>query len=207
MGKKEPRRWAATKGEKMAQGLAQAIEVGDCLEWQGFFGCNGVTPIVKARNTEKDRTDNYSVPRELWEAAYGEIPSGNLVYRSCCNNACILLDHIKIGTRKEWSAAQIRSGKTKRDLATKTKLTIAARNRASTVNTMEKARDVRSMRAAGMRREDIAASTGVSFALVSDILQGRRWKETSSPFAGLGGANEHARQNPLGAVGKEHDGL
>ena len=183
---KRARRWAATKDQKLAQGLAQTIEVGDCLEWQGEFMCHGVTPSVMARNTIKERTDNYSVPRELWIAAYGEIPAGRLVYRNCCNNACVLLDHLSIGTRKECGAVRRKAGTAKHNMATKLAITMAARNRAVTVNSMGKAREVRDLRAGKTSHADIALMTGVSSAMVSDICQGRRWVEHGGVFSGLG---------------------
>lgn len=185
MNTKQPRRWAATKGEKMAHGMAEAIEVGECLEWQGFFSCKGVTPVVKARNAVKERTDNYSVPRELWEAAYGAIPAGKLVWRSCCNNACVLLGHLTIGTRVQWGAHRAKTGAAKHHNATRIALTISARARDATKNTIEVARAVRSLQSEGLRRADIAKQTGASEAMVADICQGRRWIETGSPFAGL----------------------
>lgn len=183
---KKPRRWAATKEERLTTQLVEAIEVGDCLEWQGYFACRGTTPVVKARNVVKARTDNFSVPRMVWEAANGPIPAGKLVYRKCCNNACVLLDHLTVGTRKEWGKHRAKVGDAKHHNATKIALTLAARRRAGTKNDMDKAREVRSLRAEGVRRADIAAQTGVSEALVADICQGRRWAEIGGVFSGLG---------------------
>lgn len=184
--KRQPRQWAKSKGEKIAEGLANAQEVGECLEWPGPFGCGRKkdTAIVKARSRDSQRTENYAVARELWEAAYGPVPEGKLVYRTCCNNACVLLDHLAIGTRKEWSRARIKAGATKHHHATIIALTMAARRNAK--NSIEVAREVRALRAEGMRHEDIAAQTGVAEAMVDDIVYGRAWVELSSPFAGLG---------------------
>lgn len=181
---------AVAKGLQIAAGLEKAQEVGDCLEWPGPFGGGKKknTAIVKARS-EKGRTDNYAVARELWVAAYGDVPEGAMVYRKCCNNACVLLDHLTIGSRKDWARARIKAGATRHQPATLIALTIAARTRPTAVNSMEKARAVRSLAAAGVRNEQIVAETGVSAALVSDIRQGRAWKELSSPFAGLGARN------------------
>jgi len=185
MTKKVPRRWAATKDERLGRQLAESVEVGECLEWQGPFSCHGVTPVVKARNVEKERTDNFSVPRMLWEAAYGAIPAGKLVYRCCNNNACVLLDHLTIGTRKDWGKHRAKTAAAKHHNATKIALTIAARRRVNTKNDMDKARAVRSLRSEGVSRAQISIQTGVSEALVADICQGRRWVETGSVFAGL----------------------
>lgn len=177
---------AASKEQKLAQGMAEAIEVGDCLEWQGPFGCEGATPIVKARNTDKARTDNYGVPRMLWEQAHGPTPEGMLVYRKCCNNTCVLLDHFRVGTRAQWASNRVKAGVAKHHNSTKIALTIAARARPATKNSLDKARLVRSLRAEGATRAEIVAQTGVADAMVADIVAGRAWVETSSPFAGLG---------------------
>lgn len=179
-------RTAATIGERMAQGLAQAVEVGECLEWQGHFSCRGVTPIVKARNVEKQRTDNHSVPRELWEAAYGPIPEGKLVYRACCNNACVLLWCLTIGTRKEWAKARKKAGVTAHHHVTKLHLTMAARRRSDVTNSMEKAREVRALAAERVRTDEISRLTGVHPTMVAEIRQGRSWRELNGGlFAGL----------------------
>lgn len=178
---------AKSCGEMVAAGLAEAQEVGDCLEWQGPFGGGKKksTAIVKARS-EKGRTDNFAVARELWIAAYSDVPEGMLIYRRCCNNACVLLDHLTIGTRKDWAKARMKAGATKHQPTTLIALTLAARRRATAVNTIEKARAVRMLVAGGACNDEIVEETGVSKAMVADIRQGRSWKEMASPFAGLG---------------------
>lgn len=167
-------------------GLMKAEEVGDCLEWQGPFACKETTPVVKARHAGKKRTENFSVPRLLWEAKRGPIPAGKLVYRRCHNNACVLDEHLMLGTRKEWFASRKRAGLTKHSTATLVRLTVAARRRLRTVNTMEKAREVRQLAAAKVRNVEIVQRTGVSPAMVAEMRQGTAWREMGSPFSGLG---------------------
>lgn len=178
-------RKALTKGEKVGEGLALAEEVGNCLEWPGPFG-NGRkknTAIVKARS-DKGRTDNFAVAREVWEAAYGPIPEGLMVYRTCCNNNCVLLDHLTIGDRSAWANARKKAGATKHHHATILKITIARRR--NTVNTQEKADSVRMLSAEGLKLDDIVTQTGVSRAMCEDIRSGKSWRPLASPFAGLG---------------------
>lgn len=186
----KPVRKVSTMAEKIARGLAaglaQAEEVGDCLEWQGSFSCRGATPVVKVYDPLTKRTDNHAVPKLRWEAKHGPVPEGKLVYRTCCNNACVLDDHIACGTRKDWAKARKKAGTTKHSEATKVRLTMAARRRARTTTTMEKARAVRSMAAGQMSTSDISAQTGIAECMVAEIRQGRSWREISSPFAGLG---------------------
>lgn len=175
----------ATTVEQIARGLEKAVEVGECLEWQGLFSCKGVTPIVKVRLEGKDYSCNVPVCRELWEAKNGPVPDGKLVYRKCCNNRCVHEEHLAVGTRQQWINNRKKFGQTKHKQTTKLKMTVAARSRSNTVNSLEKAREVRALRGEMSQRE-IARVTGVSEAMVSDICGGSAWKETiSSPFAGL----------------------
>lgn len=68
--------------------LANADEVGDCLEWRGPYAGRGrVTPI--ARRYVEGRSENLSVIRLVWEQTEGPIPQGRIVYRDCCNHRCI----------------------------------------------------------------------------------------------------------------------
>lgn len=184
-------RKAATIAERLAEGMAHAVEVGECLEWQGPFSCRGVTPCVKAKDPAKDpthrHTDNFSVPRLLWEQERGPIPVGKLVYRCCCNNACVLRAHLRCGTRTDLMRARKKAGVTKHSQTAKLHLTLAARRRANVSNTIEKARAVRSLASAGVGIEAIAASTGVHPTMVFEIRQGRAWRELgASPWQGLG---------------------
>lgn len=170
----------------LERGLKAAVEVGGCLEWQGKFTCKGATPVVAAYDIESCRTENTAVPRMLWEAKNGQVPPGKLVFRTCCNRACVLEDHLACGTRKDWAKARKKAGATKHKPATLIALTLAARRRADIVNTMDKARAVRSLKAAGARVADIAAQTGVHPTMVAEIGQGRSWRELGgNPFIGL----------------------
>jgi hypothetical protein len=173
--------------EKIAAGLAAAIEVGDCLEWQGKFTCKGVTPVVPWYDAANRRTENAPVPRLLWEAEHGPIPEGKLVYRSCCNTACVLHGHLICGTRADWAKARKKAGVTSHSQVTKLHLTLSARRRADVTNTIEKAREVRLLAGARLKTEEISRRTGVHPTMVAEIRQGTAWRELSgSPFAGLG---------------------
>lgn len=178
---------AASVEEKLAQGMAQAVEVGDCLEWQGYMTNSGTHPTVKAR-LGRGYSENVSVPRLLWETVNGPIPSGKLVYRKCCNNACVLQEHLAVGTRKDLMRARKKAGATSLKPTTVIAITLSARKRAATVNTPDRARIVREMLAAGVPRKVVAIETGVSPAMVADIGSFRAWRDMSSPWAGLGAA-------------------
>jgi hypothetical protein len=168
------------------RGMDKAVEVGECLEWQGAFSCSGVTPCVKSREG-KSYTAAHPVCRLLWEQANGLVPEGKLVYRKCCNNACVKLEHLRCGTRADWKANQKRNGKTKHATATKLKITASSRRRPNVVNTLEKAREVRALKAEKLTYREISIVTGVSEGMVADIVQGSAWRETlGNPFALLG---------------------
>jgi hypothetical protein len=168
----------------MAAGLARAVEYGDCLEWQGKMGNGNTVPVVSSREG-RDYSAEYSVPRYVWEKANGPIPAGLVVYRKCCNNCCVSLKHIAVGTRAEWMENRKKLGLTKHATQAILNLTKGARNRPTVVNTLDKARQVR-MLLADHTRDEVAALTGVSLPMVNDIALGRSWKDYSSPFAGLG---------------------
>jgi hypothetical protein len=182
----------ASVAELAAKGMAAAIEVGDCLEWQGRMGNGKTVPVVQSR-AEKTYSAEYSIPRFLWEQAKGPVPAGKLVYRKCCNNACVQLAHLAVGTRTEWSENRKKHGLTKHTAAHILNLAKAARSRPTTINSMEAAREVRRL-LGEHTRDEVAAMTGVSPAMVDDIALGRSWKDYSSPFAGLLAANDSNRR-------------
>ena len=177
---------AKTVEQKLTEGLANSNEVGDCLEWGGYYDC--VTPAIKSREVRngKSHVINVTVPRVIWEAKNGPVPAGKLVFRTCQNNSCVAEGHIACGTRADWAKARKKAGTSKHSPATIVAMTIAARKRTNTINTMEKAREVRQLACTGMDRHAVARETGVSPDMVSDICANRAWKDTSSPFAGLG---------------------
>lgn len=181
-----PRKPPMTLAEHLERGMARAIEVGECLEWQGPFSCNGATPVVKVRRPGEKYSDNISVCRSLWEADNGPIPDGKLVYRKCCNNACVEQGHLRCGTRAEWKANQKKNGLTKHKVLTKLKQTVAARSRPTTKYSMDKAREVRTLKSDGLTYGQISEATGVSLGMVADIVQGAAWRDSvSNPFGGL----------------------
>jgi hypothetical protein len=176
-----------TLAEHLERGMAKAEEVGECLEWQGPFSCGGCTPVMKVRSPGKQYSENVSVCRSLWERDRGPIPDGRLVYRKCCNNNCVHPEHLRCGTRAEWKANQKKHGLTKHKTLTKLKQTVSARNRPTTKYSLDKAREVRDLKASRMTYRQIAEATGVSEGMVADIVQGTAWKEgVNSPFFGLG---------------------
>jgi hypothetical protein len=170
--------------ELVSAGLAKCVEVGDCLEWQGKMGNSGKVPAVMSR-AHHPYSAEYPIPRELWKQHKGPIPEGMLVYRTCCNNKCVALDHLAIGTRAQWHKNRKKQGKSKHTAAHIASITQARRKSPDVVNTLEKARHVRSL-LGEYTREEVSRMTGVSEAMVRDIARERAWKDQSNPFNGLG---------------------
>jgi hypothetical protein len=173
-----------TPAELLAIWLPKALEVGDCLEWTGKMGNGKTVPCVSTRY-HKDYSAEYSVPRMLWEKKHGPIPKGMIVYRTCCNNLCVAEKHLAIGTRADWMANRTNQGLMKHTASHIVNLTKGARQRATTLNSLEKAREVRALLGEYSRKE-VAALTGVSLDMVHEIARGDAWKDYSNPFAGLG---------------------
>lgn len=179
-----PRR-KMTNDEALDKGLAQAVEVGECLEWAGAYSCKGVTPVVKTRG-DKGYTENTAAYRLQWERHKGPVPAGKKIYRQCANNACVRLEHLACGTLADVKKAQKKAGKTAHHETTKLAITMSSRRRANVVNDMDTARRVRELAAEGLTYPAIAKLTGVNIYMVAEIVRGEAWRElAASPFAGL----------------------
>lgn len=165
----------------MTHNLTRYIEVGECHEWQGPFGAARCTrvPIVKTRNTA-GQTRNLPAVRLIWEAANGPIPDGRIVYRGCCNPACVRLEHLVLGKLGDQIRARAKAGLAVHAPSTRAAMTASARRRPNVVNTIEQAREVRRLVADGLTDVAISAQTGVHTDMVADIRRGRSWRETAA---------------------------
>jgi hypothetical protein len=154
---------------------AHTVEVGDCLEWTGPFGHRRTrsVPILKRRVDGK--RENIGVVRDLWEQAHGPVPAGRIVYRhTCCNGACVLLEHFKLGKQGDQHRRRKVLGLTSHSPGTIAAICAASRKRAK--HTAEQALQVRELVTQGMRHADISQATGVSKDMVSDIAKGKSWR-------------------------------
>ena len=158
--------------------LGRCTEVGECLEWPGPYGIgrSSVTPIVKCHLN--GRSENLAVVRLVWEQTKGPIPEGRIVYRHCCNHRCIRPECLRLGKRGDAHRHRKKMGLTAHTPASLAALTRGARGRATTKNSMEKARAVRALVAEGLRDPEIAVRTGVHPEMVADIRRGTAWRET-----------------------------
>jgi hypothetical protein len=169
----------------LARGTFAAIlaskseEVGDCLEWVGLYGAGSTAsvPLIKTR-FDRGNTQNLIVPRLVWLAAHGEIPDGRIVYRHhCCNDRCVLLEHLKLGRRGDQLRRRAALGMAKHMQSTRAAITRSARNRSTTRYSEEQARAIRELAAAGVPDQLIAGATDVALSMVGDIRRGDAWAD------------------------------
>lgn len=153
--------------------LAMTDDIGDCAEWRGRL-CNGV-PYV-AHNKEV-----VPVRRLLIELAGGSV-SNDLQYGcSCLNPLCVIPAHIQPRTMKQHSRVMNKSSD-KTSVAFVAKMAAYAREHRAKIN-IEIAREIRLSEKSGVV---LAAEFGISRGTVQKIKRNEAWKETSTPFAGLG---------------------
>lgn len=160
----------------MSYDLTRFVEVGDCHEWTGPFelGKRSKRPIVNVRN-ESGNGEKLAVPRLVWLAAGRTIPAGHVIYRHCCNDSCIRLEHLRCGKRGAQLKHRGAMGLAVHMQSTRANLTLAARSRSTTKYTADQAEAVRQLAAQGLRDDDISQRTGVGLAMVADIRRGKAW--------------------------------
>ena len=158
-----------TKELTVATLLKHTVEEGDCLIWTGHSTL-GKHPQV--------RSGGKVVParREIYRLIHGELPSRIQVGVKCGSPLCVHPDCLIARTRAKAS--------TGKKLSPKHKLRIALTKRAK--STLLTAEDVRAIRASDEPGTVLEASYGLSGGYVSHIRSGKVWKDTASPFFGLG---------------------
>jgi len=159
--------------------LSTFVEVGDCHEWTGSIdkAKHNVGPIVSGRFN--DERYKLTVPRLVWLAAGRPIPKGHTVYRTCCNRLCVALDHLACGPRGSALRHRGRVGLAKHMPSTIANLTRAARARPTTKYSLELARQVRELVAAGVSRADVAVQLNMTRCMVDEIARGDTWRESA----------------------------
>lgn len=174
-------RTAKTLQQALDEGMSEAVEVGDCLEWQGRF--HQRVPVARVRLPGTDYTTGVQVPRKIWEAKNGPVPEGKLIYRGCCNSACVLEDHLVCGTRQEWAKCRKKARLTRH--APSTIAAISAARRKQSAYSVQQVLAVKQLAAVGASTMDIVAATGVCFDMVQDIRAQKSWATVGNPFAQL----------------------
>lgn len=162
--------------------LQNYVEREGCHEWQGAMrrnasGSKSGQPVINT--TENGKKTVRTAHREVWLQAGRRIPKGQIVYRTCCNDRCIRLEHLACGPRGAAHKHRAKLGLMKHGVETIAKITKKARARPTTKYSPELAAKVRELVPQGLTNEQIAAQTGVSLPMVADIRTGHAWRETA----------------------------
>lgn len=152
--------------------LARCEPVGDCQEWQMYMG-SGRVPQVRHDGRLR------AVRRVMLDLAGRTVRPGHYVGTCCGNARCVEPGHIRVHTPKQHS----RLGVPQRNAQLVSARIAAARRAQASVLTIE---CVRAIRASDEPATAVATRYGVTPGAISRIRLGQRWRETASPFAGLG---------------------
>lgn len=153
--------------------VAQTYEEGDCLIWTGRV-CNGVP--YAAHNKQP-----VPVRRLLVELAGGKVIPSFSYGCSCLTPLCVSLEHIVARNARQHSV-RMHQACDKSSAAFSLKMAALARKHKAKIN-IDIAREIR------LSEEDsllLASIHGISRSTVNKIKRNEAWKETSTPFFGLG---------------------
>ena len=148
----------------------RTIEVGECREWQGYFG-NG-TPQVS------NNGEMVSVRRLFTELLGGQISKGYYVPK-CNNKTCVNPDHtvfhtVSVHLKKAAKIAVLNPTR---------RIKIQINKRATVAKlTQEKADEIRY---SDEPSRVLAQRYGVDKSVICRIRKGNAWVNLSNPFAGL----------------------
>jgi hypothetical protein len=148
----------------------RCVECGDCLLWQGWTDKGG-RPMVRIGGRAL-------YLRRLLFLEGGELPEGHRVTMTCESKTCVNRKHMTAMTASEIS---LKASRPAIKVAGMHSANAQRRTRAKL--TAEAAASIRQSEASHAIE---AAKHNVSRSLVQQIRQGLRWKDYSSPFAGLG---------------------
>lgn len=162
--------------------LDRTVEIGDCMVWNLTTNSQGL-PI-----TWHNGKPGQSVPRIVF-AMHSNVEVEDLgplmVWAGCKTKACIKPEHLCCGTKSQFWAWKRKQGSVKLTAGHLAAVTAAVRRRPGVTGSMEKAREVRAMRADGKTLAECSAAHGISADMVSRIDRGLNWREgiaSSSAF-------------------------
>lgn len=163
---------------------ARCNEVGECWEWSGAIGGNGIPCACIPTAYPKQpgiRSSRVTVTALAWEAHTGKSAAGKSVWRTCCNHLCVNPAHLRAGTRAQMADYLVSKGAYKRTPASIAAITNGKRKDAKL--SMVQAREIRT---STLPAAALAPIYGVHHSLVTRIRRGEAWRESvavSSIFA------------------------
>jgi len=148
--------------------LGRTRQCGDCMEWAGY-AIGGKTPQI--------RVDYkcWPVRRLVYQLVHGVVASRLWIGCKCKNPLCVNPDHLVARTRGTVFKGAVRTIAHRNNIAT-------ARRQGGKI-TKEMVDEIRS---SSESNGELAKRLGVTHSHISAIRFGKRWREYSSPFAGLG---------------------
>lgn len=149
----------------------RCTEVGDCLEWQGYYERN------------HPRSAGQSVRRIVYELVHGPVESDpkKVVTMTCDNHRCVHPDHLAY-VKKTVVARRVASKGLFSTLIRKQRIAETRRQQSGSI-TMEIAREIR---ASDLNAKEEAKQRGISRGMVYKIRAHETWREYgANHFAGL----------------------
>jgi hypothetical protein len=154
---------------------ARAVEVGDCLERTGRYGCGSTAHVPTVKTRAAGAAVNLAVPKLVWLHDHGDIPAGRIVYRHCCNTRCVRC--LRLGRHGDQLRRRKALGLAAHMQSTRSAITRSARSRSTTRYCAEQAQAVRDLAVHGVPDVLIEFATDVGLAMVRDIRSGRAWSD------------------------------
>jgi hypothetical protein len=160
----------------------RCVEIGDCWEWS-----SPDISLKRKRNPEM-RVDGKvtAVRRYAYGLAKNPAKGRLVVTPSCGNPYCLNPDHQKAVTHQRAMQDASKRGSLKGITAKK-----LAACRANAKISEEIAREIRSSHEPG---HVLGAKYGIHKSMVNRIKQGKNWRDTSNPFAGLFAMNDSMKR-------------
>lgn len=140
----------------------------ECWEWMNCVQSNGYGRI------NVNRKSTY-VHRLAYRLSKGSIPNGIDICHKCDNRRCCNPEHLFAGTRLDNMRDAKEKGRT--SSGRKHGATVICHSRARAKLTMEKAREIRLLRASGISTKEIAAKFEVDASNVRLIVAYKIWRE------------------------------
>lgn len=150
-----------------------------CWEWTGAHTGTTGMPAIHVFDHERGEKRTMSGPRAAWSLAFGEAPpTGELIFRGCCNNLCLNPAHLRRAkTQAEIGLHQRRAGSRKGTAMESRRENISKAWAAAgiTVTSLSVVQQIRQADAA-VTGKALAAQFGLAMSTVSKIRRGESHK-------------------------------